>query len=67
MYLGSRGFVVAAQPEQARGKTRDVQGQIEVENGDIVVVRSFEAELDLGLKSHGFGFCEFSGVPYNRN
>lgn len=58
MYIGSRGSVSAAQPDQARKKDKDVQGQIQVENGDIVVVRTFEMELDLGLKSQGFGFCE---------
>ena len=66
MYLGSGGSVVAAQPELIREKARDVQGQIEVENGDIVVVRSFEVELDLGLKSHGFGFCASERYSYVR-
>jgi hypothetical protein len=58
MYVGSRGSVSAAQPEQARRREKEVQGQIDVETGDIVVVRTFEMEVDVGLKTEEFGFCK---------
>lgn len=61
MYVGSRGSVSAAQPE-ARRREKDVQGQIDVENGDIVVVRTLEMEVDVGLKTEGFGFCKSAGL-----
>lgn len=58
MYLGSKGQISTVEPDQARKKEKFVQGQIDVEHGDIVIVRTYETELDLGLKPQGFGFCE---------
>jgi hypothetical protein len=58
MYLGTKGQISAVEPDQARKKEKLVQGQIDVEHGDIVVVRTYETEMDVGLKPQGFGFCE---------
>lgn len=64
MYLGSKGQISAVEPDQARKKEKFVQGQIDVEHGDIVIVRTYETEMDLGLKPQGFGFCELLSTPF---
>jgi hypothetical protein len=58
MYLGSKGRICTVEPDPVRKREPGFQGEVEVEHGDIVVVRTFEAELDLGLKPEGFGFCK---------
>ncbi|KAJ9108574.1 hypothetical protein QFC19_002290 [Naganishia cerealis] len=56
MYLGSRGVIHLIDPEETRKDDKHLQGRVEVQHGDIILIRSFETEVDLGLKPEGFGF-----------
>jgi hypothetical protein len=58
MYLGSKGYLRVMEPEKPRKIAKQSQGQVEVRHGDITLIKTFDAEVDLGLVPAGFGFCE---------
>ncbi|KAJ9107684.1 hypothetical protein QFC21_001144 [Naganishia friedmannii] len=56
MYLGSKGHVRVVEPERSRKKAKQLQGQLELRHGDITLIKTFDAEVDVGLVPAGFGF-----------
>ncbi|KAJ9115915.1 hypothetical protein QFC22_005058 [Naganishia vaughanmartiniae] len=56
MYLGSKGYLRVVEPDRPRQPAKQLQGQVEVRHGDITLIKTFHAEVDLGLVPAGFGF-----------